>query len=67
MKALVSSLYGEFSEVSIEARLYIPDAYFDEYDLADLESKIPNKAKSVSKADGFNAPPLKGRKYKYSL
>jgi len=40
----------------------IPDAFLFE----DLKSRAPFKGKNVSLADGFNPPPLKGRKHKYN-
>ena len=39
----------------------IPDAFIE-----DIKSRAPHKGKGVSLADGFNPPPLKGRKNKYN-
>lgn len=34
--------------------------------IEDIKSRAPHKGKGVSLADGFNPPPLKGWKNKYS-
>ena len=51
--------------LKIEACPDIPDLSCMMDDYRYIEDSIPNKAKSVIKADGFNPPPTKGRKQRY--
>jgi len=62
LKALVKQReFIEGAPLVIPEEEMIPDAFIE-----DLKSRAPFKGKNVSLADGFNPPPLKGRKHKYN-